>query len=80
MFRAVNTTSYNGFHIAVRCYQLHQSRSWTVDIEISRGGHRRSFSTMEHYQTEAEAITRSLRFGRQIIDGKVPGCSVDHIR
>jgi hypothetical protein len=53
---------------------------WTVDVEISRRGRKRSFSTREHFATEEEALTRSLEFARDIIDGKVPECSVDSLR
>ena len=76
----MSSKSYKGFEITARPYQLHDTGKWTVDIEISRKGRMRSFSTSEHFATEAEAITRSHRFGRQIIDGKVPECSVDHLR
>lgn len=72
--------SYKGFAIAVRPYQLHDTGQWTVDIEISRKGRTRSFSTTEHFATEAEAVTRSFDFGRKIIDGQVPECSVDNLR
>lgn len=76
----MNSKSYHGFDISVRPYQVHDTGRWTVDIEIRRRGRVRSFSTREHFATEAEAITRSFEFGRQIIDGKVPECSVDGLR
>ena len=76
----MSTKSYKGIEITVRPYQLHDTRKWTVDVEIRRKGRMRSFSTSEHFATEAKAVTRSFEFGRQIIDGKVPECSVDHLR
>ena len=79
-YRPMSTMSYKGFVITVRPYQVHDTGKWTVDIEISRRGRKRSFSTREHFSTESEAVTRSVEFGCQIIDGKVPECSVDHLR
>jgi hypothetical protein len=73
-------TSYQGFGISLRPYHLHESGMWTVDVEISRRGRKRSFSTREHFATEEEALTRSLEFARDIIDGKEPECSVDSLR
>lgn len=76
----MSTNSYKGFIITARPYQVHDTGKWTVDIEISRKGRKRSFSTTEHFATETEAAIRSVEFGREIIDGKVSACSVDHLR
>ncbi len=71
---------YKGFHIEARPYQLHESRRWTVDLEIRRKGRRQYFSGEERYPTGREADLRCSGLGRQIIDGGVPGWSVDHLR
>ena len=70
------TQSYKGFTITGRPYQLHATRQWAIDLEISRRGRHRSFSAQDHAATEAEALAACLEFGRRIIDGQVPGCSV----
>lgn len=76
----MSTISYKGFSIETRAYQLRETKHWTVDIRIRRKGRTRSFSAPERYSTEAEAVAQSLEFGRRIIDGKVPECSVEHLR
>jgi hypothetical protein len=76
----VTNASYKHFELVPRCYQLHETREWTVDIEIRRRGRSRSFSTRERYPDEQQAVARSLRLARQIIDGQVPRTSVDALR
>jgi hypothetical protein len=44
-------------------------RGWTVTG--------RPFSAETTYQTEAEADLHGIAYGQRIIDGKVPGFSVD---
>jgi hypothetical protein len=80
MTEPMSTISYKGFQIEARAYQLHETKQWTVDIEIRRKGRTRSFSSPDRYATEQEAVAQSFEFGRRIIDGKVPECSVDHLR
>lgn len=80
IFLPMGSTSYKGFEITVRPYQVHETGEWTVDVDISRRGRKRSFSTQEHFATQAEAVARSLAFGRNIIDGKLPDSSVDSLR
>ena len=76
----MNTARYKGFAIASLPYQLLATEQWTIDLEISRRGRRRAFSSRGHRPTEAEARTACLELGRRIIDGLVPGCSVAAIR
>ena len=71
---------YKGFSILAWPYQLHRTTRWTVDLEIRRNGRRQTFSLDERYRTEQEADLRCSRLGRRIIDGHIPGCSVDHLR
>lgn len=74
------TQSYNGFTITGRPYQVFATRQWTIDLEISRRGRRRTFSGLAHAPTEAAALAACLELGRRIIDGQVPGCSVAGLR
>ena len=74
------TTRYKGFSIRARPYQIHESRQWTVDLEIHRNGRKQPFSLSEHYSTEREADERCWDLGRQIIDGGIPGLSVAQLR
>jgi len=71
---------YRGFEILSRAYQLADSGSWTVELEIRRNGRTRSFSVNERYATEKEADVECVVLGRQIIDGWVPGWSVKNLR
>lgn len=71
---------YKGFDIVARPYQISQSRRWTVDLEIRRKHRKQPFSLDERYPTEQEADARCSGLGRRIIDGRVPGWSVDHLR
>ena len=71
---------YKGFEILTRPYQLHETRRWTVDLEIHRRGRRQPFSLAERYSTEEQADARCSGLGRRIIDGRVPGWSIEHLR
>jgi hypothetical protein len=76
----MTTIRYKGFNILVRPYQLYESKRWTVELEIHRNGRRRPFSLAERYRTEQEASTRCSVLARRIIDGGVPGWSVEQLR
>jgi len=71
---------YKGYNILARPYQLSDSGRWTVDLEIRRNGGMMPFSLDERYPTEREADDRCAGLARKIIDGKVPGWSVEHLR
>lgn len=76
----MTTLKYKGFRILAMPYQIAQSRRWTVDLEIQRKGRRQLISRDERYRTEQEAEARCTALARRIIDGGVPGSSVDHLR
>ena len=76
----MTTVHYRGFDILARPYQLNDSRLWTIEFEIRHNGGRQPFTLKERYCTEADAERRCTGIGRLIIDGKVPGWSVDHLR
>ncbi len=71
---------YRGFHIIPRPYQIYRTGLWTVNLEIHRRQHHRSYSFDMACQTELEAIDRCVRLGREIIDGQVKGYSVTSLR
>lgn len=70
---------YKGFSILTRPYALHESGCWTADLEIRRSGRSQPFALQGRYQSEDEAQRECAGVGRQIIDGGVPGLSVDHL-
>lgn len=74
------TVRYKGFRILTRSYQTHLSRLWTVDLEIHRNRRKKAFSLDEHYFTQREADERCIVVGRQIIDRKFAGWSVQSLR
>jgi hypothetical protein len=76
----MTTVRYKGFNIKARPYRLFESGRWTVDLEIHRRGRWQPFSSEERYRTEQEADARCSGLGRRIIDGGVPGWSIDHLR
>ncbi|HEY7682055.1 MAG TPA: hypothetical protein VH879_05395 [Gemmatimonadales bacterium] len=72
----MHSISHRGFRITARPYQLLATGHWTIDIEISRKGHLRTFSSDDRYLNEQEAIAQSFAFARRIIAGEISGCSV----
>lgn len=71
---------YKGFKIVARPYRLRDSGQWTVDFEIRRNGRARPFAVDERFATEQEAGAQCADLGRRIIDGEVPGFSVEPLR
>jgi hypothetical protein len=76
----MTTVKYKGFAILAQPYQLHESKRWTVELEIWRHGRKQHFSLKDNYRTEQEADTRCSGVGQCIIDGNVRGFSVNHLR
>jgi hypothetical protein len=76
----MTTIKYKGFNILARSYQLFESKRWTVDLEIRQDGRRRPFSSNKRYHTEQEADARCSGLGQRIIDGRIPGWSVEDLR
>lgn len=76
----MTTVSYKGFHIIARPYLLFQTRRWTADLEIHGSGRRKPFSPVESYRTERAADARCVWLGHRIIDGRIPGWSVEALR
>ena len=76
----MSTSRYKGFSILARPYPLYEARCWTADLEIRRSGRSQPFAIEGRYQSEGEAQVECAGLGRRIIDGGVPGWSVDHLR
>ena len=76
----MRTSQYKGFTIAARSYQLHDSMRWTAGLAIRRQRRWQPFTLAERYPTQEEADAEACRIGRRIIDGTVPGWTVDHMR
>ena len=76
----MTTVKYKGFAILAQPYQLHESKRWTVELEIWRHGRKQHFSLKDNYRTEQEADARCSGVGQCIIDGNVRGFSVNHLR
>ena len=72
---------YKHYSIRSTPLQRRSAMQWTFSIAIywERDGKMtvRSFSAENTYSTEAEADLHGIAYGQQIMDGKVPGCSVD---
>ena len=71
---------YKGFTIMARSYQLRDSKRWTAGLAIRRHRRWQPFTLSTRYATQEEADAESCRLGRSIIDGSIPGWTVDHMR
>lgn len=74
---------YKGFRILAVPIQLAESKKWPISINIERHtGDKvncRNFSAGDTYKTREEAVQHCFNFGKQIIDGKVEGCTVQDL-
>ena len=70
---------YKGYALTARSLQLRDSGKWSLAVYIRKNNAVRPFSASNTFDTQEEAIGRSLHFGRDIIDEKVSGCSVDDL-
>ena len=68
---------YQGFIINARPRHLADG-TWSLNLEIWSDNRAsittRGYSAANTFKTEEEAIQHCLNFGRQAIDGEVPGC------
>jgi hypothetical protein len=78
--RVMTNSDYKGFNIVARPYLLYESGRWAADLEISRRDRTQLFGLAGRYATEQEADTRCSGLGRRIIDGEIPGWTVDRLR
>lgn len=75
----MDRVEYEGYVIEARTCQLRDDGHWTVAIGIWRHSGSesivREFSSASTFGTREEAVRHCFTFGRQIIDGEVPGCA-----
>lgn len=74
---------YKGYLIEPHTRQLRETREWTIDINIMRDAQGQlrvqKFIARNTFPTREEAERWCVGFGRDIIDRKVPGCTVDQL-
>jgi hypothetical protein len=76
----MTTLKYKGFKILTRPYRLHESASWTVELEIRHDRRARRITVDERYTSELEADARCADIGRRIIDGRAPAGLADSLQ
>jgi len=71
---------YKRFGILATPEQLPDTLEWKLEVRITRDiGHAllvKPFRAPYTFKTREEAAYRGIAYGQDIIDGKVPGCSV----
>lgn len=76
----VQTVSYKGYQIRPSARQRRDSLRWTTNLIILFDKAyeivERQFFAANTFDTEEEAIQACVEFGRQIIDGRIPNCTV----
>jgi len=76
----MDVVAYKEFEIKASPQQLAESGEWSLNIYIThhKGGEtlEKNFSATNTFKTRDEAISHCHNFGRQVIDGQVPGCPV----
>ena len=75
-----DSLDYNGWTIIPRTFEVRGSRLWTLDILIAHRAKQRAFSGPKKFRSERAAIRGCYAFGRRIIDGREPYCSVEDMR
>jgi len=72
---------YKGYRIEPTPKQLRDSGEWTLEVQIARDRGRelnvRMYNARNTFKTQEEAVAQGVRFGQRIIDGEVPGCTVE---
>ena len=78
-------SSYKDYDIAVKSQWLADTGKWTLEVTIMRESDpnktamSRTFETDDQYNTEEEAVAASLEHAKKIIDGQVPGATVEDL-
>ncbi len=74
---------YRGYLLRSNSIQLVESNRWTLQVTVSlhkdSGGEpkEQTFSSENTFSSKTVADTEGIIFARKIIDGEVPGMSVD---
>ncbi len=73
--------SYEGYFIQSAPYHLEDNGHWSLTIHIWRGDRKimRKFFADDIFATREEAVAHGFNFGKQIIDGKVEGKTVNDL-
>lgn len=73
--------SYKGYQIMAVSFQLIRSAEWEFKGIIfgKDGNFSKDFLSPHTFKTAEEALQGCLEYGKRIVDGEVPGCSVDDI-
>ena len=74
------TMTYEGYQLTAKSLRLGTPIRWSVVVHIMKpqpdgSPKTAAFGTGDSFYTEDEAITASLTFGRQIVDGHYPALS-----
>ncbi len=74
---------YRGYMIRATPKQLRDLGDWTLDIQIGRQDHGQNTwmpaIARDTFKTRTDAVAAGFKFGAHIIDGNVPGLSVDDL-
>lgn len=70
---------YEGFHLQPRPLRRRDDDQFTLIVHIRRGASVRAFMASNSFATFDEAFDACVRFGQSIVDGRVPGCSVEDL-
>jgi hypothetical protein len=76
----MNSLIHRGWTITPRTFQIRGGNRWTLDIVIAYREKQRAFSGPQTYPNERAAIRGCYAFGRRIIDGRVPYCTLNGLR
>jgi len=71
--------SYKGYQIMAMSFQLIRSAEWEFKVIIFGKDGTTDFLSPHTFKTEEEALQGCVDYGKRIVDGEVPGCSVDDI-
>lgn len=76
----MNKVQYKSYEIHATPQRLVDSGRWNMHLTITKFSGpsvtEKMFSAANTFKTEQEAIEHCISFGKQIIDGKSPGCTV----
>ncbi len=75
----MSSLTYRGFTITPRTFQIRGSGRWTLDLVITHRWRRRAFSGPTTFRSEQAAVRGCFAYGRRIIDGLVPDCSLEDL-
>jgi hypothetical protein len=75
-----DSLSYGEFTITPRTFQVRGTGQWTLDLVIAHRTRTRAFSGPQTFPTQQAAVRGCHAFGRRIIEGRVPYCSIDDLR